>query len=452
MDKELKQALSVGGADYLEIRIEDAATTSVTYIGKELENIGESSSLGGCVRAAVNGGWGFASFNSLENLADKAKRAVSMARQVGREKTTLTPTEPYEAKHATLPGRDPRQVPLEEKHDTAHRYNQLILRANGIQTSSVRYQDRWKRKVYANSDGTTAEFEEIFCGVSLAAIARKGNIVQTYHHTYGNLVGFDEVTGREALAEDAAHRAVDLVSAERVKGGTYTVLMDPILTGIFIHEAFGHLSESDFLYENPRLQEVMQLGRRFGPEILNVVDQGNLNQAGYLPFDDEGTRTKKNDLIRDGVLVGRLHSRETAAKMNETPTGNARAISYRFPPIVRMTNTFIEAGETSYEEMLARIDRGIYVKNALAGMTDCEMFTFTGMEAFEIENGRIGKRLRDVTLTGNVFETLKNVVAVGNDLSFHAGLGGCGKGGQSPLRVSAGGPHLLVENVVVGGE
>ncbi|HQO36789.1 MAG TPA: DNA gyrase modulator, partial [bacterium] len=164
MDKELKQALSVGGADYLEIRIEDAATTSVTYIGKELENIGESSSLGGCVRAAVNGGWGFASFNSLENLADKAKRAVSMARQVGREKTTLTPTEPYEAKHATLPGRDPRQVPLEEKHDTAHRYNQLILRANGIQTSSVRYQDRWKRKVYANSDGTTAEFEEIFCG------------------------------------------------------------------------------------------------------------------------------------------------------------------------------------------------------------------------------------------------------------------------------------------------
>ena len=451
MEKELRRALSVGGADYIEIRVEEAVTTSVVYVGKELEQIGESSSLGGCVRAVVKGGWGFASFNDLGDLPLKVKRAVSMAQQVGREETRLAPQEAYEESRITSPGRDPREVSLEEKHDTAARYNRIILGTSGIQTSTVRYEDRWKRKVFANTDDTLTTFEEVFCGVSLGAIAREGGVVQTYRHTYGNLSGFDEVIGREEQAEDAARGAVELLAAERVKSGTYTVLMDPILAGIFVHEAFGHLSESDFLYENPRLQEVMQLERRFGPDELNIVDQGDYPHAGYNPFDDEGTPTRKNYLIRDGVLVGRLHSRETAAKMDEEPTGNARAISYHFPPIVRMTNTYIEAGEVPFQQMLDSIERGIYVKNAIAGMTNCEMFTFTGMEAFEIERGKIGKRLRDVVLTGNVFETLKNIEAIGDDLQFHAGLGGCGKGGQAPLRVSSGGPHLLVKNVIIGG-
>ncbi|MFH1738132.1 MAG: TldD/PmbA family protein, partial [bacterium] len=328
MEKQLQRALSVGGADYIEIRIEEAVTTSVVYAGKELERIGESSSLGGCVRAAAKGGWGFASFNNIDDLNEKVKRAVSMAHQVGRGETRLAPQEPYKETRLTSPGRDPREISLEEKHDTAHRYNNIILGTAGIQSSSVRYEDRWKRKQFANSDGTFTTFEEVFCGVSLAAIAREGNVVQTYHHTYGNLAGFDKVTGREEQSEDAARRAVDLLHAERVKSGTYTVLMDPILTGIFVHEAFGHLSESDFLYENPRLQEVMQLGRRFGPDELNIVDQGDYPHAGYNPFDDEGTPTRKNHLIQDGILAGRLHSRETAAKMGEEPTGNARAISY----------------------------------------------------------------------------------------------------------------------------
>ncbi len=451
MEKEMRRAVSVSGADYVEVRVEESITTSVVYVGKELERIGESSSLGGCVRAAVKGGWGFASFNNLDDLQGKVKRAVSMAHQVGRDETRLAVQEPYEEIRMTSPERDPREVSLEEKHDTAAKYNRIILDAPGIQTTHVRYEDRWKRKFFANSEGSFTSFEEVFCGLSLAAIARADNIVQTYRHSHGNLGGFEKVLGWEEDAEDAAKCAAELVRADPVKGGTETVLMDPILTGIFVHEAFGHLSEGDFLYENPRLRDVMQLGRRFGPVELNIVDQGDYPHAGYNPFDDEGTPTKKNYLIREGKLVGRLHSRETAVKMGEEPTGNARAISYHFPPIVRMTNTFIEAGEVSFEEMLAGIDKGVYVKNAVAGMTNCEMFTFTGMEAFEINKGKIGRRLRDVVLTGNVFETLKNVRAVGNDLKFHAGLGGCGKGGQSPLRVSSGGPHLLVDNVVIGG-
>ena len=219
MERQLRRALSIGGADYLEIRIEEAVTTSVIYAGRELERIGESSSLGGCVRAAAKGGWGFASFNNLDDLHEKVKRAVSMAQQVGREETRLAPQEPYKETRITSPGRDPREVSLEEKHDTVDRYNRIILETSGIQTSSVRYEDRWKRKLFANSDGTFTTFEEVFCGVSLAAIAREGNVVQTYHHTYGNLSGFDRVIGREEQAEDAARRAVELLGAERVKSG-----------------------------------------------------------------------------------------------------------------------------------------------------------------------------------------------------------------------------------------
>jgi TldD protein len=138
--------------------------------------------------------------------------------------------------------------------------------------------------------------------------------------------------------------------------------------------------------------------------------------------------------------------------MGERPTGNARAISYRFRPIVRMTNTYIENGEMSFEEMISDIDEGIYAIDAYGGTTAMEMFTFSAMEAFMIRKGRIAERVRNVVLTGNVFETLMHIDAVGNDLHISdGGTGGCGKGQQYPLPVSDGSPHIRIRNVVVGG-
>jgi len=147
-----------------------------------------------------------------------------------------------------------------------------------------------------------------------------------------------------------AQRAVKLLSAPQAAGGEYTVVLDPVLAGVFAHEAFGHLSESDFVYENQRLQELMVLGRRFGDKHLNIVDGAAVpGLRGSYKYDDEGVPAGKTHLIREGILEGRLHSRETAAKMGEMPTGNARALNYLFPPIVRMTNTFIEPGSTSFD-------------------------------------------------------------------------------------------------------
>ncbi|MCK4387999.1 MAG: TldD/PmbA family protein, partial [Dehalococcoidia bacterium] len=171
---------------------------------------------------------------------------------------------------------------------------------------------------------------------------------------------------------------------------------------------------------------------------------------GSYKYDDEGTPGARTYLIHEGILVGRLHSRETAAKMGERPTGNARAISYLFPPIVRMTNTFIESGNSSFEEILSDVEEGVYVKDWYGGQTSLEMFTFSAGEAYMIHNGKLAGLLRPVVLSGNVFVTLNNIDAIGSDLSMNQG-GGCGKGGQSPLPVSNGSPHIRIRHCLIGG-
>ncbi|XTZ11614.1 MAG: TldD/PmbA family protein, partial [cyanobacterium endosymbiont of Rhopalodia inflata] len=235
-------------------------------------------------------------------------------------------------------------------------------------------------------------------------------------------------------------------------GNNYTVVIDPVLTGLFVHEAFGHLSEADMLYDNPELLKLMSMGRQFGPEILQIFDgaapQGH---RGSYFYDDEGVPATKTQLIHNGILVGRLHSRETAGKLNERPTGNARCLNYHYSPLVRMTNTWIERGKTPVEDLFTDIQEGIYAKNWLGGMTNGEMFTFSAGEALMIRQGKLAEPVRDVTLSGNVFKTLNNIEAIGNDFYWDES-GGCGKGGQSGLAVGCGGPSLRIKEVMVGGE
>ena len=439
-------------ADYAEVRVHEGNSTKVDYSGQELEDIGERSGLGGCVRVLKDGGWGFAAFNDISQLEKYAKRAVEQAELVGGKAFELAPVEPREATYTTPVETDPAEIPLTDKRDLCYKSNQRLLAKGKVRTSIVRYRDSHATRYFANSDGTYLEQEYIFCGMLIAAIAVEGNNVQRAYESFGDLRGFSTVQGAEESCEEVAARAIDLLDADPIEGGKYTVIADPKLCGVFVHEAFGHLSEADFVYENPRLQEIMEPGRRFGEDFLNIVDEGSMEgESGYLAFDDEGTPTRRTPLIKDGVLAGRLHSRETAAKMNEEPTGNARAISYNHPPIVRMTNTYMEAGESSFEEMLEGVEDGIYAKGMLGGQTNKEMFTFSAEEAYRIKDGEVREKLRDVVLTGNVFQTLESIDAVGDDKTMYGGMGGCGKGGQSPLRVSDGGPHCRIQDVVIGG-
>jgi TldD protein len=187
---------------------------------------------------------------------------------------------------------------------------------------------------------------------------------------------------------------------------------------------------------------------------LNILDDGSLpGGLGTHRYDYEGVPTRKNYLIKNGILVGRLHSRETAAKMDEQPTGNARAVNFHHPPIVRMTKTYIDPGNDHYDEMIKDIKLGVLAVDAIGGETVMEMFTFSAAHGYMIRDGAIAELVRDVVLTGNVFETLLNIDRIGNQVVWYpAGPGGCGKSDQNPLRVGIGGPYVRIQNCMVGGQ
>ncbi|NQT86001.1 TldD/PmbA family protein [bacterium] len=452
MEELLRKALAHGKADYIEIRADRRASTSIGYVGREIEQISEFTGLGGGVRALVDGGWGFVSFNDLTDLPRFVRLACEQAAMVGRSTSLLGEAQPVTAAVGAQPTVDPREIPLRQKEALCRQYNDRILAHDAIQTSSVRYQDRAVHSTFISSEGACIQSETVFCGVLLLAIARDGMNVQRGYRSVGDLRGYQVCEGLDEECELTVERAVALLSAEPVKGGQYTVIADPQLAGVFAHEAFGHLSEADFVYENPQLLEIMELGKRFGPEHLSIVDDPTLDRrAGSYAYDSEATPSQRTPLIENGILTSRLHSRETAARMGEAPTGNARAINHEHQPIVRMSNTFIEPRDWELDALIADTGEGLYARGSIGGMTDMEMFTFSAEEAYMIRDGKLAERVREVVLTGNVFETLQNIDAIGNDLAFTGGLGGCGKEGQSPLRVSTGAPHIRIQSCLVGG-
>ncbi len=439
------------GGDYMELRLEESRSRRIAYRGKDLEDIGGSFSAGGCARAFYKGGWGFASLNEINRLPEKAAQAIEQAKLVGKEKAELARRETVVDEADAPVKKDPAGFSLAHIKALLDEYNQVIWSTPKIQTSVLGYGDIQKTVYFANSEGSFIKQSRHDVSFRVSAVARDGSEVQQLGLSLGSNGDFGVVEGLHRQIGDTARKAVEMLSAPKVKGGEQTVVLDPILAGVFIHEAFGHLSESDFLYENPKMREVMVLGRRFGGKHLNVVDGGAIpGRRGSFKYDDEGVPASRTDLIREGVLVGRLHSRETAAKMGEAVTGNARAIDYHFPPIVRMTNTLIEPGTTSFEELIGDIREGVYARNWFGGTTSMEMFTFASAETYMIRNGKVAEMVRPVTLSGNVFKTLEQIDAVGNDLDMNEG-GGCGKGGQMPLPVSNGSPHIRIQRCLVGG-
>ncbi len=440
--------------DYLVIRLEQSEGTDILLRGNQVETLSEGISIGGHIRACYKGGWGFSSFNQLATIKERIEEAIAAARMVGDEKTILAPIDPVQAIcRLPLTGSDPRKIPVGQKKELCDRYTDLLKSLDHrITTTSVRYGDSAQKVIIATSEGTFIEQSWVDMEMRFAATARNGDTVQTGRETTGSRKAYEDLTVLDQQVQSAAQRAIAALTLPSVKGNTYTVVIDPILTGLFVHEAFGHLSEADMAYENPDLLEVMTIGRRFGTEELQIFDgAAPEGHRGSYFYDDEGTPSSTTQLIKDGILVGRLHSRETAGKLDEAPTGNARCLNYHFNPIVRMTNTWIQRGQTPVADLFSGIKSGVYARNWLGGMTNGEMFTFSAGEAWMIRNGEIAEPVRDVTLSGNVFQTLADIEAVGDDFYWDES-GGCGKGGQNGLPVGCGGPSLRIRDVVVGGE
>ena len=449
--EQIEDALRGHGADYCEIRIEETDSTRLTYRGKSLEDIIQTSGRGGNIRALVNGGWGFASFNDLAGLEKRVADVVAQARAVGGEGTRFAGIEPHVDVVPPVIVNDAAQVLLDDKKRQMDHYNDLVWSVPGIQSSDMVYGDSRRKVHFGNSEGAYIEQEASHVISRISAQARDGGDIQQAGFSIGSLGDYRMMEGLDERVLEAANRAVHLLSAKALTGGERTVILDPVLAGVFVHEAFGHLSEADNVSENDKLRDLMYMGRKFGGKHLNFTDGAAIpNLRGSYRYDDEGTPATRTPLVREGELVGRLHSRETAAMLGEEPTGNARAIGFNFPPIVRMTNTIIEPGEATLDDLLEGVDDGVYVRNWYGGMTQHEMFTFSSGEAYMIRGGKIEEAVRPVMLTGNLFKTLENLDAIGNDLEMNQG-GGCGKGGQMPLPVSNGSPHIRIRNCLISG-
>jgi TldD protein len=439
---------------YLEIRVEESRSADFSFAGPDLESINRRFERGGSARALVDGAWGFATFNSLDDVEDMSLAAIAQARLIGGGPVTLAPVEPVvDRVEAKRPGDEAAQ-PLAARVERLRGLNDTILRhGRPITTSAAHYAERRVGIWLATSDGTALFQERLDVTAGLVAIAAADGAVQRRGFSTGSSADPGLPTLDEAAAERVATECAALTTARKPEAGVYIVVVDPRLAGTFAHEAIGHLSEADHIDENPRLREVMTLGSEMGPAGLDIYDTGLVEGSrGALRYDEEGVPGERTELIKSGRLVGRLHSRETAGVMGERPTGNARAISYRAPPIVRMRTTCIGPGSVRREDLFKGIRRGLYCVESQGGQTDMEMFTFSAALGYLIEDGEPGELVRDVTLTGNTFKTLRDIEAIENVQTAVEAGGGCGKAGQGPLPVGFAAPHLRIREVRIGGD
>jgi len=455
MKARLRSALKKADVDYCEIRLEDSRETLIQFQGTALEQVRKSNLYGGNVRALCKGGWGFANFNGLEDLEANLTLACMQAKAAGKvvnEESKLAPVPVVEEDVCPEWTMHPEAISLDEKIRILGDYHKLVLSYDNIPSSMVQYQERCTTLYFANSEGTCIRQEKLDLAAGIIANGRKGNVSVSQSVGLGSSIGIDKLKGQEEKIKEMCERTQKLLDAPSITAGVYTTICDPSLTNLFVHEAFGHLSEADDLCKDPDFLKAMTLGRVLGRSILNIYDTGDIMTGrGGLIYDDEGVKCQRAELVKEGKLVGRLNNRWSAARLGEEVTGSARALTYIFPPIVRMRNTSIEAGDSSFDDMIKDIKLGVYAIGSGGGQTNGEMFNFAAGYGYMIRDGKLAELVRDVKLMGNVFTTMENIDMIGNDPGGDKGLGGCGKGAQAPLPTGGFCPHIRIQNVVMGG-
>jgi TldD protein len=256
----------------------------------------------------------------------------------------------------------------------------------------------------------------------------------------------------ESYVDHAVNAALTNLESRSARAGEMTVVLGPGWPGVLLHEAVGHGLEGDF---NRKGSSTFagRIGQRVAAKGVTVLDDGTIpDRRGSLNIDDEGCASQRNVLIEDGILKGYIQDNLNARLMGVKPTGNGRRESYAHVPMPRMTNTYMLAGQRTKEEILASIDRGLYATNFGGGQVDITSgkFVFSASEAFWVEKGKILYPVKGATIIGNGPDALKRVSMIGNDLQLDAGVGVCGKEGQS-VPVGVGQPTLRIERLTVGG-
>ncbi len=435
--------------DYLDVRVGMGVNTSLLMKDGVVDEVNSGNILGASIRILNNGAWGFSYTDDLEKLEQVAENSIKISNSLkGNVKLSQEDIVKDKIKiKAEIPVSD---ISIEEKRDVLIDVNKSASLDN-VHSTTVNYSDNESKSLFLNSEGSNIEIESTRVILALNSVASNGEVIQMGHESMGGVKGFEVIENAdiEKFGRETSEKAIRLLDSEAAPSGKFPIITDNLLTGVFIHEALGHATEGDLILQNDSILKG-KLGEQIGSDIVNIFDDASLKDGfGYYPYDVEGVKTRPNQLVKDGKLVGLLNSRESGGELEMGSSGNARS-SISDQPIVRMSNTYLEPGELSFDELIEDIKEGIYLKGSRGGQVDTGkgIFQFNASEAFKIEKGELTTSLRDVSLSGNILETLNNVNGIGND--FKLSVGYCGKDGQA-APVGDGGPHTRILDALVGG-
>ncbi len=443
------------GAEYAEARAQRLNKTMLTIKENRVEAAKQGIEDGVALRVLVNGAWGFASVGSLETevLTNAVSDACRMAKAASARLKTpikLAEAKVVEDQVQVKPRKNPSEISMEDKIGTALAVNKAILSFDKrVKSCTLDYLDLTGTSYFVNSEGTCITQDKLYVWSRVTASAMSKGVFTFSREEIGSTAGYEvfDTETPERIGEKVAKRAVEQLRAKSPKGGVFPVVLGSNVVGVFVHEAFGHLAEADLALSGGVLAS--NLGKKIASDVVTFYDDGTASGAfGSFKYDDEGVPAQKTLLIKDGVVAGLMHNRETATKFNAAPTGNARAEDFRVEPIIRMRNTFMAPRDHSLEELVEGVRMGYYFKSFRGGQANIDGTFQVGIqEAYEIINGEIGEPVRNASISGNTLETLFKVDAAGRDFTLWPGR--CGKG-QTAF-ICDGGPHIRVKEVTVGG-
>ena len=436
---------------YADVRTEDRSRTTITYKSGALEEMKTRVERRAFIRVYDGKMWYYSSVTDLAHL-QKTLDGLYDAATPNADIQNDPVVRRFERNRDTLlsfADSSVRDIPSKDKQALLLSYLPLLSEDSCVTMPRGTYLDRNSLFRFRSSLGADITYDYQTCGLSFSCDMTEGEKKFSGHWQKG-ATRFDELRGlddeiRAAMAEQTAF----MRNSVPVTPGKYPVVLSPEAAGVFAHESFGHKSESDFMLSDETMRDEWQLGKTVGSPILSIAECGSVPGCGYVPYDDEGTKARKNYLIKDGKLVGRLHNAQTAAVLDEPTTGNARAIDCTFEPIVRMTTTYIEGGDMDFDELIAPIKKGYFIKTIKHG-SGMSTFTIAPSLAYEITDGKLGRPVQISVITGSVFETLGLIDGLTRDVKLLSFVtGGCGKMEQMGLPVGFGGPYVRVSSMNV---
>ncbi len=444
------------GASFIDIRLERSVKNYFEIRNDVVEYLGMGVDEGAFIRVLYNNHVGHCvcskiNYRDISNAALNALKIAKLSsKRVGGKKGFYELSSRTDRIQAYLRV-DPSDISPEEKvNDLLNICKGAFGYSSSIKSVTVKYMDLKTNKQYYSSEERFIEQEQNIVWLYVWISGREVDIATSAREELGSIEGYTIFKNNDPyeLGSRVAERVVKQLGAKTPKGGRMPVVMAPNVVGVFAHEAFGHLAEADLALSGSIIMD--RVGSKIGSEELTIIDDPTIPGGfGTMKYDDEGVEAIKVYLIKNGVIKGLMHSRETALMTGTRPTGNARAENYRFKPIIRMRNTIIEPGSHEVEELFEGIKFGYYLKSFRGGQANLDGTFQVGIqEAYEIVNGEVGDPVRNMSICGNTLETLSLIDAIAKD--FELEYGRCGKGQLA--FVSDGGPHIRVREIMVGGE